>query len=208
MRKRALFFIIVASLIILLPASIFAHPGRTDSNGGHYNRSTGEYHYHHGYPEHQHKNGVCPYEEKTNGTYSPSRTAEDVPIKKMTSAQETKISYGDFFVILIIAVVAAVFIGLGIYYWVIPFIDRLSREPSDTFPCTDTDRPRHGEENHPDCTSVTQEDLLDIYNFFGDVMREPKDSYKRGFVLYLAKLSPEDWEKLERDSHKKHWKDD
>ena len=25
-----------------------AHPGRTDSNGGHYNRKTGEYHYHNG----------------------------------------------------------------------------------------------------------------------------------------------------------------
>ena len=27
---------------------VFAHPGRTDSNGGHWNRSTGEYHYHSG----------------------------------------------------------------------------------------------------------------------------------------------------------------
>ena len=25
-----------------------AHPGRTDANGGHYNRKTGEYHYHSG----------------------------------------------------------------------------------------------------------------------------------------------------------------
>ncbi len=34
--------------IIILSASfvLFAHPGRTDSRGGHYNRSTGEYHYH------------------------------------------------------------------------------------------------------------------------------------------------------------------
>ena len=41
---------------------VYAHPGRTDSNGGHYNRSTGGYHYHHGYPEHQHINGECPYD--------------------------------------------------------------------------------------------------------------------------------------------------
>lgn len=40
----------------------FAHSGRTDSSGGHYNRSTGEYHYHHGYSAHQHYNGICPYE--------------------------------------------------------------------------------------------------------------------------------------------------
>lgn len=40
----------------------FAHPGSTDSNGGHYDRSTGEYHYHHGYPAHQHTGGICPYD--------------------------------------------------------------------------------------------------------------------------------------------------
>ena len=38
--------------------------GRTDSNGGH-NSSTG-YHYHHGYPAHQHTNGLCPYENTSN----------------------------------------------------------------------------------------------------------------------------------------------
>ena len=40
--------------VLLLFATIFAydfgdaHPGRTDANGGHYNRKTGEYHYHGG----------------------------------------------------------------------------------------------------------------------------------------------------------------
>lgn len=55
-------------LIHLLPVISYAHSGRTDANGGHYNRSTGEYHYHHGYPAHQHTNGVCPYDfkDKTN----------------------------------------------------------------------------------------------------------------------------------------------
>lgn len=42
--------------------SASAHPGRTDANGGHYDSSTGEYHYHHGYPAHQHTNGICPYD--------------------------------------------------------------------------------------------------------------------------------------------------
>lgn len=48
-------FIVLSSVIIFslaLPAN--AHPGRTDSNGGHYDHSTGEYHYHHGYPAHDH----------------------------------------------------------------------------------------------------------------------------------------------------------
>ena len=79
---------------------VYAHPGGTDSNGGHYNRSTGEYHYHHGYPEHQHINGTCPYQfddrtaensrsgssanSNTNNTTSrqtTSRTLQDEPQK-------------------------------------------------------------------------------------------------------------------------------
>jgi hypothetical protein len=48
--------------ILALSVTASAHPGRTDSDGGHYNRDTGDYHYHHGYPEHYHNDGVCPYE--------------------------------------------------------------------------------------------------------------------------------------------------
>lgn len=56
--KRLLILVVCLS-ILLSPAS--AHSGRTDSKGGHYDRSTGEYHYHHGHPAHQHSNGECPY---------------------------------------------------------------------------------------------------------------------------------------------------
>ena len=55
-------WILPITLIPVISFSVYAHPGRTDSRGGHYNRSTGEYHYHHGYPAHQHPNGVCPYD--------------------------------------------------------------------------------------------------------------------------------------------------
>ena len=48
--------------------SVSAHPGRTDSQGGHYDRDTGKYHYHHGYPAHQHPNGICPYENNEKET--------------------------------------------------------------------------------------------------------------------------------------------
>ena len=44
----------------------FAHSGGTDSNGGHYNRYTGEYHYHHGEKAHQHPNNICPYTKNKN----------------------------------------------------------------------------------------------------------------------------------------------
>lgn len=53
--------LLMAVLLLALTVPAYAHPGKTDANGGHYNRSTGEYHYHHGYPEHQHPGGVCPY---------------------------------------------------------------------------------------------------------------------------------------------------
>ncbi|MDO4495831.1 MAG: YHYH domain-containing protein [Clostridiaceae bacterium] len=44
------YFTLILSLILLYTffSYAFAHSGRTDSNGGHYNRSTGEYHYHTG----------------------------------------------------------------------------------------------------------------------------------------------------------------
>lgn len=63
MRKIALIV-----LLALLCTSAYAHGGKTDSNGGHMNHATGEYHYHHGYSAHQHEDGVCPYDfdDKTN----------------------------------------------------------------------------------------------------------------------------------------------
>ena len=54
-------FLLATFCIFLCVTVTFAHPGKTDSNGGHYNCATGEYHYHHGYPAHQHANGICPY---------------------------------------------------------------------------------------------------------------------------------------------------
>lgn len=53
--------IICCAMLCITCAS--AHPGHTDAAGGHWDNSTGEYHYHHGYPAHQHENGVCPYEQ-------------------------------------------------------------------------------------------------------------------------------------------------
>lgn len=61
MRKRHLIPILACILLLFCCSVSFAHPGNTDSNGGHYDRSTGKYHYHHGYPAHQHPDGRCPY---------------------------------------------------------------------------------------------------------------------------------------------------
>ena len=47
MKKKAVFLFILI-ILLLIPVLSFAHPGRLDSNGGHYDRSTGTYHYHDG----------------------------------------------------------------------------------------------------------------------------------------------------------------
>lgn len=75
-------FMIAAALI----GSVSAHPGRTDSNGGHTDHSTGEYHYHHGYSAHDHYDmdgdGVvdCPYsfdDQTDHSNHGYSQEAED-----------------------------------------------------------------------------------------------------------------------------------
>ena len=63
--KRNLKILLSITLSISLLFSLstsFSHSGGTDASGGHYNRATGEYHYHHGERPHQHENGKCPYD--------------------------------------------------------------------------------------------------------------------------------------------------
>lgn len=58
--KRVISLFVILIMLFSV-TTVFAHSGRTDENGGHFNHATGEYHYHHGHPAHQHENGVCPY---------------------------------------------------------------------------------------------------------------------------------------------------
>lgn len=68
--KRILSLAICLFLLLSVCVVAYAHPGRTDADGGHWDRSTGEYHYHHGYPAHDHYDmdgdGIldCPYNFK------------------------------------------------------------------------------------------------------------------------------------------------
>ena len=58
-------FICFCTAIFLFTFTVYSHPGRTDSNGGHYNRSTGEYHYHNGdYAGREQSGSTSPKEEK------------------------------------------------------------------------------------------------------------------------------------------------
>ena len=71
----------IFSLGVLFLFAVNAHSGRTDSNGGHHDNIGGGYHYHHGYPAHQHENGECPYDMKdnTNDTENKSNQTETKP---------------------------------------------------------------------------------------------------------------------------------
>ena len=89
MRLHKLLFAL--TLFLCLSAVVSAHPGRTDSDGGHIDHSTGEYHYHHGYPAHQHRDLDddgdldCPYSFKDKTGSSGTKTES----KKETSKKGT-----------------------------------------------------------------------------------------------------------------------
>lgn len=102
--KKVLLVVIAPLLVCALFIFSFAHGGRTDSSGGHYNRSTGEYHYHHGYSAHSHYDidgdGTidCPYDFDDTTSQGSSRIERETETQKVydpkdyfeTTAQETE----------------------------------------------------------------------------------------------------------------------
>lgn len=88
--------LIAIATCLCLSVIVSAHPGRTDSNGGHFDHGSGGYHYHHGYSAHQHSdmdgdgNLDCPYsfDDKTNssGNHSNSYTFNKSPSDKTESS--------------------------------------------------------------------------------------------------------------------------
>lgn len=97
--------IALVSVVILsfFPLNVYAHAGKTDAAGGHYELSTGEYHYHHGYEPHQHYDmngdGVidCPYDfdDKTSrnvGGTSSSSNSNSSYITQRTAYQSSTTS--------------------------------------------------------------------------------------------------------------------
>ena len=92
---RSIKLLIAIALCLCLSVVASAHPGRTDSSGGHTDHSTGEYHYHHGYSAHQHSdmdgdgNLDCPYsfDDKTGSSGSKTESSGNKP---QSSQNETK----------------------------------------------------------------------------------------------------------------------
>ena len=77
----------------LVTNTVEAHPGRTDSSGGHKDNKNksglGYYHYHcSGNPAHLHNNGVCPYDN--TATPSPTAKPKATPTVKLKATPTPK----------------------------------------------------------------------------------------------------------------------
>lgn len=94
--KKKVIAVLICSFSILMCNIAFAHPGRTDSSGGHKDNQNksglGSYHYHcGGYPAHLHTNGVCPYLSGTSSNKSKkSRSSLSNKSKKSSSSSQNK----------------------------------------------------------------------------------------------------------------------
>jgi len=62
--------------LLLLPILLFSHPGKTDKNGGHYDKTTGQYHYHN-------------KPEAIKAVTEPAKTENDSATAKKTSFNRT-----------------------------------------------------------------------------------------------------------------------
>lgn len=84
MKKKTLLSLITCFLLLSISMTSFAHPGRTDANGGHYNRKTGEYHYHNGGSSFS---GSSSSSSNSKASYIPKKVyASNISIKNIPSS--------------------------------------------------------------------------------------------------------------------------
>ena len=88
MKKLITVFLVVLFLFSSALLAL-AHPGNTDIRGGHRDSDTGIYHYHHGYPAHQHPNGECPYNFEDKSSSYGSNSSNDFYSTTESSAART-----------------------------------------------------------------------------------------------------------------------
>ena len=135
MRKKIVLISFVFAVLFSLSTPVLAHPGRTDSNGGHWNHASGKYHYHHGYSAHDHYDTDgdgdvdCPYDFDRNKKPSTSDQAQNVQeatietIYKPNTDQTTEQSFTDRFGWII---PSAMYLGVPSIYIAKSCIDKIS----------------------------------------------------------------------------------
>ena len=125
MKKYILILITTLVLLsLLVPIWAVAHSGGTDSSGGHYDHSTGEYHYHHGYPAHQHTGGVCPYRNSGNDWMDESEKRYQ---ESLEEDDEKNINW----IAIIVGAVAISLVCTGVVLLNLGVIDKLSNVVSN-----------------------------------------------------------------------------
>ena len=105
---------IILCCILIINTFTYAHSGKTDSNGGHYNSSTGEYHYHHGYPAHSVCGVNCPYNNIDATNHNSSSSSRTSNYKKSETTKTQKQDYQMSFW-------EKIFISILLSYFAFPF---------------------------------------------------------------------------------------
>lgn len=103
---RSLILLAVAVVVFGFSLRTLAHSGGTDSQGGH-NGPDG-YHYHHGYPPHQHPNGECPYDFQDNVDHSDRSSSSSTSRSSSLSDDSTP------WYVIALAVFALFFLSFGV----------------------------------------------------------------------------------------------
>lgn len=119
------FFLILSLLLLLFTVTVSSHPGRTDSNGGHWDRKEGTYHYHSG--EYAGKNSSSSSSETADDIEenivqtAPSEETKEEPsekvivMEKKTSSKEENPEKEKTLLIIILSVVGAIILGAIIF---------------------------------------------------------------------------------------------
>lgn len=132
--KRFLTLLVCFAVVCFCAPIVSAHPGGTDASGGHTDRSTGDYHYHHGYSAHDHYDmdgdGIvdCPYDFEDKTDHSPSTKnspsnsngATRSPVGESTQKAK-KTSFWD----VLVAIFESLFPALGLSFLVTYFLSFL-----------------------------------------------------------------------------------
>lgn len=112
--KNIFIFIILLHLLFISTAS--AHPGRTDSNGGHWDHSSGTYHYHTGEYAGQSSSSSSSSEKSSWEKYKEERQS-NTTIKYENSTKTTNVQDNDSSLCTsILTILAILFFRHALYY--------------------------------------------------------------------------------------------
>lgn len=104
-KLKIISYVVLCAAMCLFIIVASAHSGKTDSYGGHYDNSSGEYHYHHGYSAHQHEDidgdGIvdCPFDFDDKTNHNDSYNNDTVSDNTQNMVQSNKLSFGDIILI-------------------------------------------------------------------------------------------------------------